>query len=373
MPKLICQKTGETYPIHETRWKSENGNLLDIEFQPNFDPEKVKLALPNMWRYRDAFPLDPDEEIVSLQEGFTPLIPYKIGHQTVQLKLDYLFPSGSYKDRGASVLMSQVKALGIEHVVQDSSGNAGSSIANYAALAGISCRIFVPEGTSSGKLAQIRLFGAELIKVPGSREETARVALNVAESTYYASHVWNPFFFQGTKTFAYEVCEQLGWKAPDTVILPAGNGTLLLGAFIGFRELKNAGIIQHFPKLIGIQAAHCAPLAEAFANNLTEISPFEKKDTLAEGISIANPTRASQMLKYVRESQGGFLTVEEEEIKEALKELGQKGFYIEPTSAAVFAGVKKYINQMAEADEQVVSVLTGNGLKSTDKILKVLH
>ena len=156
------------------------------------------------------------------------------------------------------------------------------------------------------------------------------------------------------------------------MILPAGNGNVNLRAYIGFKELKQAGVINYFPKLIGIQAAHCAPLAEAFAKKSPTISPFQKKNTLAEGISIANPARASQMLQYVQESQGNFLTVEEPEIKEALHELGQRGFYIEPTSAAVFAGVKKYVNQYAQTDEQIVSVLTGNGLKSTDKIVKVL-
>ncbi|MDX2305558.1 MAG: threonine synthase [Microscillaceae bacterium] len=372
MPQLICRESGESYPIHETRWKSESGGLLDIQFRPNFDPQKVKYAPPSLWRYRDALPLDEEEEIVSLQEGFTPMVSLEIGHKTLLLKLDYLFPSGSYKDRGATVLMTHAKALGVEQVVQDSSGNAGCAIANYAALAGINCKIFVPENTSSGKLAQIRLHGAELIKVPGSREETARITLLAAEDTYYASHVWNPFFFQGTKTFAYEVCEQLGWQAPDTVILPAGNGTLLLGAYIGFSELQEAGIIAQVPRLIGVQAQHCDPLVQAFRYHLKNIPVIEKKDTLAEGISIANPARGDQMLQYVRETQGHFIAVEESEIKEALLELGKRGFYVEPTSAAVYAGALKYIRTQAQHDERMVSVLTGSGLKSTDKILKML-
>ena len=152
----------------------------------------------------------------------TPLEQVNIGGREILMKLDFLFPSGSYKDRGATVMISQALAMGVKQVVQDSSGNAGCAVAQYCARAGIGCEIFVPASTSPAKLVQIEAYGARLNLVPGSREDTAKAAMKAADHTYYASHVWNPFFFQGTKTFAYELCEQLGWKAPDTVILPAG-------------------------------------------------------------------------------------------------------------------------------------------------------
>ncbi|MEM9982561.1 MAG: pyridoxal-phosphate dependent enzyme, partial [Bacteroidota bacterium] len=154
----------------------------------------------------------------------------------IHLKLDFLFPTGSYKDRGASVMISKVKELGIDKVVQDSSGNAGASVAAYCAKAGIACDIYAPKCTSQAKLTQIKMYGATLHLIDGTREDTAQAALEAAQKSYYASHCWNPYFFQGTKTFAFEIAEQMGWKAPDTVILPAGNGTLLIGAYIGFRE-----------------------------------------------------------------------------------------------------------------------------------------
>ena len=203
-------------------------------------------------------------DIVSFDEGFTPLIEVNIAGKTVQVKQEHLFTTGSFKDRGASVLISQVKALGIREVAADSSGNAGSALAAYCAASGISCHIFVPADTSPGKLAQIQLYGATLNKIPGTREDTANAVLKAADTIYYASHYWNPFFFHGTKTFAYEICEQLGWKSPDTVILAAGNGSLLLGAYIGFNELRNAGIIDKIPRLIGVQAENCAPVVKAF-------------------------------------------------------------------------------------------------------------
>jgi len=371
MASLICADCGREYSGGEKIWKCSCGGLLNIEFQPSFPIDKIRSRKPTLWRYREAIPLAEDCNIVSFDEGFTSLLRVEVAGRPVWLKQDHLFPTGSYKDRGASVLISKAKELGVETVVEDSSGNAGCAIAAYCAKAEISCEIFVPADTSPGKLAQIQMYGASLNKVPGSREDTARAVLYAAETNYYASHSWNPFFFHGTKTFAFEICEQLGWKAPDTVIVPVGNGTLLLGAFIGFWELLQAGIIGIVPKIIGVQSVHCAPLSRAFRQGMKTVPPILKQDTLAEGIAIAEPIRGSQILKAVENSGGAFLEVEEEEIKEALIELARKGFYVEPTAAAAIAAIPKYLSQLKK-DEIIISVLTGHGLKSTEKILKIL-
>jgi threonine synthase len=241
----------------------------------------------------------------------------------------------------------------------------------YAAMANIACDIFVPADTSDAKLAQMQLYRAQLHKIYGSREDTAEAALKAAEKHYYASHCWNPFFFQGTKTFAYEVCEQLDWQAPDAVVLPVGNGTLLIGCFIGFTELMQAGIISHMPKLIAVQSKNCAPLFEAFHRKEVDIHDIQTLLTLAEGIAIAKPVRARQMLDMVRKTQGNFIAVDEDEIIDALKLCGKMGFYIEPTSAATIAGLRTYLKQNEE--ERVVSLFSGHGLKSTEKILKIMN
>ena len=277
MGALICQKCDKKFSLGQTIWKCACGGLLDIQISPSFPIDKIRRRKPSLWRYREALPIEEDRNVISFDEGFTPLLPVDFSGRTVWLKQDHLFPTGSYKDRGAAVLISKAKELGVPAVVEDSSGNAGCAIAAYCAKARIPCEIFVPEDTSPGKLAQIQLYGASLHKVSGSREDTARAVLNAAEKDYYASHSWNPFFFHGTKTFAFEICEQLGWKAPDTIIVPVGNGTLLLGVDIGFRELRQAGITDKLPKIIGVQAAHCAPLFKAFAGGLKESSPIEKK------------------------------------------------------------------------------------------------
>ncbi|WP_448527997.1 threonine synthase [Raineya sp.] len=369
---LICTQTGEEYPLDEPIWQSPEGHLLDIRFRPFLDKTFTRTRPANLWRYREAIPIGKEENIVSFGEGATPMQKINIAGVDVHFKLDFLFPTGSYKDRGSAVLISKIKELGIRHVVQDSSGNAGSSIAAYCAKADIACDIYVPKGVSEAKLAQIRAFGANVKIIDGSREDTAQAALEAAKNSYYASHCWNPFFFQGTKTFAFEVAEQLGWKAPDVVILPAGNGTLLIGAYIGFRELMKAGITDKIPKIIGVQAANCSPLYEAYNEGLPYIPEIETLPTLAEGIAIAKPVRGKQMLQYVELTEGIFLSVSEEEIKEALLLMCSRGYFIEPTSAAVVAGVQKYVEQFWE-NEKIVSVLTGSGLKAVDKIAKIVN
>ncbi len=372
MASLVCLDCRREFSAAEKIWKCPCGGLLDLCFRPSFPIAKISSRKPTLWRYREALPIEDDRNIVTFDEGFTPLAAAEIAGRVVRLKQDHLFPSGSYKDRGASVLVSKVRELGIKAVVEDSSGNAGCAIAAYCARAEISCEIFVPADTSPGKLAQIGLYGASLNRIPGSREETARAVLLAAARTYYASHSWNPFFFQGTKTFAFEICEQLGWQAPDSVILPAGNGTLLLGAHIGFGELREAGIIGRIPRIIGVQAENCAPLSRAFRRGMKAAAPVQKEDTLAEGIAIAEPIRGPQILKAVKDSGGDFLEVEEKEIKEALIDLARKGFYAEPTAAAAIAAVPKYLAQLKK-DELIVTVLTGHGLKSTEKMLKILE
>jgi threonine synthase len=301
-------------------------------------------------------------------EGFTPLEEFEFNGNPVLIKIDYLFPTGSYKDRGATVLISKMKEWGVQKVVEDSSGNAGSAIAAYCAKAGIECDIYVPHETSPGKLVQIKAYGATLKKVEGSRERTAEKAMEAAAEIPYASHCWNPFFLHGTKTFAFEVWEQMNWKVPDTLVLPIGHGTLFLGVFIGFRELKKAGLIKRIPKMVGVQSLSCAPLYQAFKKGWREPGLIEKKETIAEGIAIAEPVRGRQILDVVRETGGEILAVTEKEIRVALKEMGRKGHFIEPTSSATIAGLKKYLKGK-RGKETVVSTFTGMGLKSPEKML----
>ena len=368
MERFFCPNCKRYYSIQPARWRCDCGSFLDLEFGSKFPIEKILKRSPTLWRYREAIPIHNDQSILSMNEGFTPLEEIEFNGNPVLIKIDYLFPTGSYKDRGATVLISKMKEWGIKKVVEDSSGNAGSAIAAYCAKAGIECKIYVPHTASPGKLVQIQAYGATLKKVAGSRERTAEKAMEAASKIPYASHCWNPFFLHGTKTFAFEVWEQMDWKTPDTLVLPIGHGTLFLGAYIGFKELKEAGMIKRIPKMVGIQSASCAPLYQAFKEGWRETRPVEKKETLAEGIAIAEPVRGRQILEVIRETGGEVLVVTEKEIKEALKEMGRKGHFIEPTSAATIAGLKKYLRKKRRK-ETVISTLTGMGLKSAGKML----
>ncbi len=366
MERFYCSGCDRFYPVNPTIWRCECGSFLDLEFKPNFLTKKILKRDPTLWRYREALPILRDENILSMREGFTPLEEMDFNGHRILLKIDYLFPTGSYKDRGATVLISKAKELGLKKVIEDSSGNAGSAIAAYCARAEIECEIYVPQTTSPGKLVQIQAYGADLKRVEGSREKTAQVAMEAASRIYYASHCWNPFFLHGTKTFAFEIWEQMGWKAPDVLVLPVGHGTLFLGAYMGFKELKEAGMVRRIPRLVGVQSASCAPLYQAFKKGWRETRPIEKKETMAEGIAIAEPIRGKQILEALRDSDGEVLTVTEREIEGATKEMGRRGHFIEPTSAATVAGLKKYLKHIKK--EVIVSTLTGMGLKAAGKI-----
>ena len=363
--RLVCSRCDERYPLNDLRWRCECGGALDIEHRARFDQRRMDERAPTLWRYREALPVAEDLPPVHLGEGYTPLLQGRVAGYPVWLKQDHIFPTGSFKDRGASLLISHAHSLGVRHVVEDSSGNAGAAIAAYAARAGITCDIYVPEDTSPAKLSQIRAYGARLHRVPGDRQAATLAAQEAAETTYYASHVWNPFFLHGIKTFAFEVWEQMGRRAPDALVLPVGNGSLLLGAAIGFQELLADRKIHQMPRLIGVQARACAPLATAFAQESSAPVPVTPGPTRAEGIAIAAPARGEQILAAVRDSGGEFVTVTEEEIVVATRAWWRHGFAMEPTAGAALAGLTRYLASSTHGREIIVSTITGHGLKAS--------
>jgi len=359
---LRCQTCQNRYPSSLPIWRCECGGLLAVDFHARFPREKIQRRKPTLWRYREALPIEHDHHIVSFEEGFTALTETQFFGKKIFVKHDHLFPTGSYKDRGASILVSKVKELGLTQVVEDSSGNAGAAIAAYCANAGIGCHIYVPDTASCAKLLQIRHYGAQLHTVQGGRVKTAQAAQQHAHDLYYASHSWNPYFFHGTKTFIFEVIEQLGWNAPDVLMLPVGNGTLLYGAFLGIQELLREKIIDSSPRIIGVQAKNCAPIAQAWCTHKNPNKNIRVKKTIAEGIAIEHPIRIHDILHAVQETKGEILTVTEKEIREALQLLHRNGYYVEPTSSVPFAALKKY---HTTTNQVVILPLTGHGLKQT--------
>ncbi|MGD6754199.1 threonine synthase [Streptomyces sp. BH105] len=313
---------------------------LDLDYSPTPSPLKSLTGrASSMWRYAECLPLPrPD---CTLGEGRTPLVPLTAD---VDAKLDFLNPTLSFKDRGAVMLAALAARLGPDRVIADSSGNAGTAIAAYCARARLACTVYVPESTSAKKLEQIRAHGARLEVVPGDREATARAARAAADEdgVFYASHVYNPYFLHGTKTYVHELWEDLGGRLPEVLVLPVGNGTLLLGAALAVAELHHAGLIDRRPALHAVQSAAVAPLARAWQAGSDEIVVDDAPaPTAAEGIAIPNPPRARQILRAVRESGGAFHTVTEGQIRHAQLDLASRGLYVESTSAVCWAATRE--------------------------------
>jgi threonine synthase len=272
-----------------------------------------------------------------------------------------------------TVMVSYLRSRGVGRVLEDSSGNAGASLSAYAAAAGLSCRVLVPETASYPKIAQIAACGADVVTIEGSRQDVADAALRQSAEIFYASHNWQPYFVEGVKTLAYELWEQLGFRPPDNVVVPLGYGSNVLGCDRGFDELRRRGEIGAPPRLFGIQAANCAPYHAAFQAGVEHLVPTAIAPTIAEGIASAKPTRVVEVLRAVRESGGRVVAVDEVEIVEALRALARRGLYVEPTAAAAAAGLTRLQTEGAiQPEETTVLVLTGSGLKASGAIGELL-
>jgi threonine synthase len=322
----------------------------------------------SLWRYAASFPIAVAKP-VSMGEGCTPLAEHRWRGGRAHFKLEWFAPTGSFKDRGASVMISTLRQQGVTRLIEDSSGNGGAAIAAYAAAAGIEAKILVPASTQPGKTVQMRAYGAEVELIPASRQDTADEAGRQAEHIFYASHNWQAFFLEGTKTLAYELWEDLGFRAPDNVLIPTGAGSNVLGCDIGFGELMRSGEIKRLPRLFAVQPANCAPLCAGFASGADDYVRVETFPTIAEGTAIAKPVRGREVLAAIRRSGGAAVSVTEEEIVEAMNDLAGSGLYVEPTSASAAAALSGLLGRgVIRLEETTVVVLTGAGLKATQRI-----
>ncbi|MBT3271243.1 threonine synthase [Candidatus Poribacteria bacterium] len=368
---MLCDECRSRFTPDPMRYGCDCGSALDFAAPaPPIAVEELASRPANMWRYHEALRIARPEDAVTMGEGMTPLIRADRSDHDLRLKLDFTFPTGSYKDRGAAVLISALREMGADAVVEDSSGNAGAAIAAYAARAGMRCVIYTPSGTSPAKLDQIRVFGAELRLVEGDRQATTEAVLEAAETTPYASHNWTPYFITGVKTVAFEIAEQLGWRAPDNVVAPAGFGSILLGLHLGFSELRRHGITDTTPRLLAAQAERCCPIHVAWRAGADVVDRFvDPRPTLAEGIASTRPIRARQVLDAIRHTEGAVATVTEDEIADGVRALAREGIYVEPTSAVVVSAFDRLVEQGVIRDgDLTVSILTGSGLKASGKV-----
>ncbi|CAJ1503306.1 pyridoxal-phosphate dependent enzyme [[Mycobacterium] burgundiense] len=367
LPDLLCGACGARYGVATLAWRCGCGGVLDVaRNESTLHLDTAARHRNSLWRYESVLPVGYDAA-VSLGEGCSPLVPAATA-PNVRFKLDYLMPTASFKDRGAVVLATLARRLGVAAAVLDSSGNAGAAAAAYLARAAVPCRIHVPAATSRAKLAQLRAHGAQVVAA-GTRADAAAAARSAATEpgVFYASHVYQPYFLHGVKTYGYELWEQCGRRLPDTVVVPVGNGTLLLGCALAFGELLRSGLAERMPTLVAVQAARCAPIAAAYDAGSAEVAPAGAAETVAEGIAIADPPRGAQILAAIRRSAGAVVTVSDDEIVSARAELGAQGLFVEPTAAVCWAAVRRrapVVPALRAAD--VVVPLCGAGLKHPD-------
>jgi threonine synthase len=366
--RVRCQDCGNEQELTNETWRCDCGGTWEVADLPEFDPQKIDRDDYSIWRYGSLLGLDVSNPIKRMGVGWTPLVPIRLFDMQCALKLEYLSPSGSFKDRGVNAMINQIIHMGVETVVEDSSGNAGASLAAHAARFGISAEIYVPEYASTAKQQQIRLYGASVKAISGPRSATEKAAqASIGGNRAYASHAFHPAYLAGQVTSAYELWEQLGGKAPDWILVPTAQGGQFLGNWFGFRQLLKAKLISRLPHLVAVQAAQIAPIHQAWTHGLDHIPKIDSPgQTLAEGVAIAGPVRGKRILQALRESNGFTLAIDEIGIKTAYQQAANLGYFVEPTSALVFAGLKHLQDQIPKEDLVVLS-LTGNGLKGMPK------
>lgn len=330
------------------------GGPLDLQgFAPRLD--KATFQGRGFWRFLPALPLQGAEPLC-LGEGSTAM-PH-VAELGARFKLEYQQTTGSFKDRGAAVLLTKAKALGAKRVVEDSSGNAGAAIAAYAARAGLPSDIFVPEWAVEAKLRAMRALGANVQVIHGPRRGVTEAAVRFCREhqAYFASHVFAPWFIQGTKTMAYEITEDSGFRPPAAVVAPAAMGTVLIGLHKGFEELKRAGLIAHPPRLYAAQASGFAPVVRATQG---DPGPVEE-NRLADGLLIAEPPRLAQMVEAIKSTGGAAVAITKAETERALAKLHGKGLLVEPSSATALAALERFrADGHIRTQEEAVVILTG--------------
>jgi len=343
---------------------SHCGNPLNAEVDFNFDQSRIRSRDHSLWRYANLFPYVNESDIVTLGEGWTPLVKFA---DNLHFKLENLNPTGSFKDRGSTTLISaihkQIKKQG-GYIAEDSSGNAGASIAAYAARAELKAEIYVPENVSGPKFNQIKFYGMRVIKVSGSRSRVAQEAQQPEKGKFYVGHIFHPLFRDGIRTLAYEIAEQLNWRMPERLYLPVSAGTLLLGVISGFRHLADSGIIDAVPTIVACQTRQVSPLYHCMKK--LDYKPPERITSIADALVSTNPPLLDLMIKEMRKNHGDVEVVDENEILKVFTELAHKGSYVEPSSAVAYAAHQKQLrNKKTSNVDKTVIILAGSGLKTS--------
>lgn len=376
-----CVKCGKEYPAEPNVTICSCGGILDIRYDYDYarklmTHEALAQRPHTMWRYREILPVEETTPDTPLRVGWSPLYEEKklaaqLGIKSLYIKDDGQNPTASLKDRASAMAVAKAWEAGADTIACSSTGNAASSLAGNAAAAGLTTYIFVPTRAPKGKIAQLMIFGAHVITVDGSYEDTFRLSAEAIDhwGWYNRNAAINPYLSEGKKTVSLEICEQLGFKAPDFVALSVGDGCTIAGVWKGLKDLYSIGLIDHLPRLISVQAEGCCPLNRSIQSG-TPWEPMEE-NTLADSIAVGVPRNPDKALQAIRESNGIAINVSDSEILDAMRLLGHTcGVFGEPAGVTGTAGLKKACELgLIPADSTVVSIVTGNGLKDVNNAI----
>ena len=380
---LVCLDCGHTHGLGVFSYECDRcGWPLGVAYAPDglssSAAREILISARRMWDFFDFLPLDRGDAIVELGEGGTPLLEASSGDgdgkgAEVFLKNETLNPTGAFKDRPLSVILSMARQHGVERVVTGSSGNAGVAMSAYAARAGIDAVVVVPQTTSREKLLAIKAFGAQVVQIAGTCSDSLSVANDLC-----AKHDWlcatttyrNPFGLEGDKTVAYELLRDMDFRPPTHVFVPIGSGPLLTGCYRGFQDLARWGLLDEPPRMIGVQARGCAPIAAAYEKGTEHVEAWAHSDTIATGI--ADELKGYEFdgvlsLRAARQSGGAVLSVSDQQIIEAMESLaGSWGVLAEPTGAVGLAGLRQYARTHGfSRGDRAVCIVTGCGFKDS--------
>ena len=384
---LKCVLCGAEYQPDEVLYvcpKHGDEGILDVIYDYDLIGRRLtKGGLANnhdysIWRYAPLLPVAENSPRPPLQVGWTPLyharrLGDRLGLPHLYLKDDGRNPTASFKDRASAIAVVKALELGYETITCASTGNAASSLAGLAASVGLKSLIFVPQRAPQAKVAQLLIFGARVMMVKGTYDQAFDLCLEAAKEYgwYSRNTAYNPYLSEGKKTAALELCEQLDWKAPDRIFVSVGDGCIIGGLWKGLKDLLALGFIDRLPQLVGVQAEGASPLVRAWEEGGEEIVPVVP-DTLADSISVGQPRDRVKALRAVRETGGRYVAVSDEEILEAMRLLGREAaVFAEPAGAAGFAGLRKLaLRGQIDAEERIVVLVTGNGLKDVESAIR---
>ena len=379
---LKCTICGETYAPNEVAYvcpKHGNEGILDVVYDyeaigRNFTPEFLGYNPdPTIWRYKPLMPVSADSETPPLEVGGTPLydaprLASALGLAQVWVKDDGRNPTASFKDRASAVAVVKAQEMGAEIVTTASTGNAAAALSGICASVGMRNVIFVPESAPPAKIAQLLAYGSTVMLVQGTYDDAFELCMESAEKFgwYNRNTGYNPYMSEGKKTVSFEICEQLGWEAPDAVFVSVGDGCIIGGVHKGLKDLMALGWIDQMPRIFGVQAAGSNYIAEAWENgeDIVTKAPINAQ-TAADSISAGLPRDRIKALRAVTETNGAYVTVSDEAILAAIPTLAQgSGVFAEPAGAAAYAGLQKaVVDGLISAESRVVVINTGNGLK----------